>query len=474
MEQKLRAISEITVPILEEIKKHIAVYFRVSGSSQSIEMQEARAKNWAKENGFSWEQDIEVFNENALSANKVIMENRPELMKLREAIKSGQITVLVVFARDRLARNFYEYMELVEEFLQNRLKVIFVGETVPFSYDFLVEGVHGIHIQSEGKSIASRLKVVQQLYPPKKFGYVKTDDKRGYVIDERYQFMIKSFFEEIVVTESFEMLNECLKKYKSILNRKSIEDCWQLLRTAFYAAHYPKNEDFFPLDYVPPIVSLELFKKAQVVLDNFENDFINAVKRSEEIGYFTPTCGICNEFMKHNKAKLGQSAIYQCSRHKDIQISVEELNKQIKTVLTTFINSLSQKELKNIVVYSVEDAIKKLELKLKQYQANLKAERFSFFIEVKSGEPTQYIKKVKKIEQEIENLKRQLVDIRYTKTIVNQLIDSIKFNLLHKLDTEEMYNYILFLIEGIYVINHAIDFKLYCTEFSRDVGVLNA
>lgn len=456
-------------PNFKDIRNHIGVYFRVSGSSQSIEMQKARAESWASENGYSWDDDIEKFNENALSANKIAMEDRPELMRLREAIKSGQITVLVVFARDRLARNFYEYMELVEEFIYFNIEIIFVGDTAPFSYDFLVEGVHGIHIQAEGKNIASRLKVVHQLYPPKKFGYTKVEDERRYVIDERYQNDIKSFFEEIADAQSFDQLCEYIKKYRGIFPGKSIEDCWQLLKTAFYAGHYPKNNEFFPLSHVPQIVSLELFKKAQAVLNCFERDFINTLKHSEEIGYFTPKCGICNQSMKHKKAFFGNSSNYQCSKHKSIQITVDELNDKIKSMLVKFINSIENDKIKKVLIPSVNAAIKKLDLNVKQHQETIEMERFNFYIGSKAKNPINYLEKVNGIEQEINELKRQIVNLSYTKKIAKKLEQTIKLNLLHKLETEELYNFILFLVEDIFVTDNAIDFNLYCTTFSRGV-----
>lgn len=243
MDRDLFNVNNPTVydQIKEEVKKVIAAYFRVSGSSQSIKLQIEKAKNWAEENGYSWfeedgyfwSEEIEQFNENVLSANQVGMENRPELMRLLKAIEAGQIKVLIVFARDRLARNYYEYMEIVTLILKYKVKVIILGDTAPFSYNYLTEGVHGIQIQQDGTNIASRIKTVQNLYPDQKFGFINDKSNREYLINEKYHFGILTFFQEVSDTDTFEKLSTLLTEFKSKYKRKSVEDCWKLLRTPF-------------------------------------------------------------------------------------------------------------------------------------------------------------------------------------------------------------------------------------------------
>ncbi|WP_458411464.1 recombinase family protein [Schinkia sp. CFF1] len=153
--------------------KQIAVYIRVSSKAQSEEMQLKAAIKWLNENGLTID-DIEMYNEHALSANVVLMENRPKLMELREAIRAGKIKKLLVFTRCRLARNFYEYLTLVGELHKYGVEVIFTCSGTPnFSQDILVEGIYGIQIQSEGKNIRDRLHDVHSTFPPSKFGYIK-------------------------------------------------------------------------------------------------------------------------------------------------------------------------------------------------------------------------------------------------------------------------------------------------------------
>jgi len=366
--------------IMEEVKKSMGVYFRVSGSSQSIKIQEENAKNWVEDNGYSWSEDIEEFNENVLSANQVAMENRPELMRLIKSIESGQIKVLIVFARDRLARNYYEYMEIVSLILKFKVKVIIVGDTAPFSYNFLTEGVYGIQIQQDGTNIASRIKTVQNLYPDQKFGFINDKENRKYFINEKYHYGILTLFQEVSSTDTFEKLSTLLTEFKSKFKRKSVEDCWKLLRTSFYAGYDSKDGRYFLLPYIVPIISLELFKKVQEVLDCFETDFIKAIKMSEQEAFFHPSCGLCGEKMKHRKGKVGGlPASYYCKNHKGNFISVQELNGEIYEIMLKIVTNLSREKINKLAIFSINKSIRSLKERKDQLNEKMKVRRTNFF-----------------------------------------------------------------------------------------------
>ncbi|WP_214482841.1 recombinase family protein [Bacillus sp. SM2101] len=461
--------------ILEEVKKSIGVYFRVSGSSQSIKLQEKKAKNWVEENGYSWYEDIEKFNENVLSANQVTMENRPELMRLLKSIESGQIKVLIIFARDRLARNYYEYMEIVTLILKYKVKVIIVGEMARFSYNFLTEGVHGIQIQQDGTNIASRIKTVQNLYPEKKFGFINDKDNRKYLINEKYHFGILTFFQEVSYTDSFEELSKLLTEFKSKYKRKSVEECWKLLITPFYAGYDYKNGNYFQLPYIVPIVSLELYKKVQNVLVYYETDFIKEIRMREQEAFFHPTCGICYEKMVHRKGKVGGlPASYYCKSHKSDGISVQELNKEIVEIMIRIVNNLSQEKINKLALFSIKKAIRVLKEKKEQLNEKMKMVRSNFFSRSKSTHrnPVELINQMNELKQEQEFIQRQIEDLNYTKTVLRDIEKIIKQKLFYKIKTDEIYIFLSFFLEDIRISKKLIEFKVYFTELME--GKINA
>lgn len=461
--------------IMEEVKKSIAVYFRVSGSSQSIKLQKDKAKNWAKENGYSWNEDIEVFNENVLSANQVAMENRPELMRLLKAIETGQIKVLIVFARDRLARNYWEYMEMVSLILRYKVKVIIVGETAPFSYNFLTEGIHGIQIQQDGTNIATRIQTVQKLYPEQKFGYINDKKNKRYLINEKSHYLILTLFQEVLNTDSFEELIKLLNDFKNETKRKSIEDCWKLLRTSFYAGYYSKNGTYFRLQYIDQIISLEVFKRVQEVLDHFETDFIKALRMREQEALYHPSCSLCGKKMTHSKGKIGAStAFYYCKGHKSNKISVQELDTEIYELITKIVKNLSREKLNKLGIYSANKVIRSLKGKKEQLNGMMKNERNNFFSRkrIRPRNPKELLNQYHDCIKEQEFIQRQINDLKDTKTVLNNIEKMIKQKLFYKINTDEIYIYLSFLLEDIQVNKKSIDFKVYFTEFLE--GELNA
>jgi site-specific DNA recombinase len=467
--------SNVYEQIMEEVKKSIGVYFRVSGSSQSIKLQEEKAKNWIEDNGYSWSEDIEEFNENVLSANQVAMENRPELIRLLKAIESGQIKVLIVFARDRLARNYYEYMEIVSLIMRYKVKVIIVGDTAPFSYNFLTEGVYGIQIQQDGTNIASRIKTVQNLYPNQKFGYINDKINRKYLINEKYHFSILTFYQEVSNTNTFEDLSTLLTEFKSKYKRKSVEDCWKLLRTAFYAGYDSKDGNYFRLKYIEePIIALELFKKVQNVLDYFETDFIRALRTSEQESYFHPNCGLCGEKMTHRNGKVvGLTATYYCKNHKSNIISVQELNTEIYELMIKIVKNLSREKLNKLGIYSTNKAIRSLKERKNQSHEIMKIRRTNFFSRNKRFPQNHegLINHYNEFAQEQVFIQRQIDDLNFTKSILGDIEKMIKQKLFYKIKTDEIYIYLSFFLEEIRISKNSIDFRVYFTEFLE--GELN-
>ncbi|MDF0728965.1 recombinase family protein [Cytobacillus sp. S13-E01] len=478
MERDLFNVQTPTVydQIKEEVKRVIAAYFRISGSSQSIKLQIEKAKNWAEENGHSWfeeedcfwSEEIEIFNENVLSANQVGMENRFELMRLLKAIEAGQIKVLIVFARDRLARNYYEYMEIVSLILKNKVKVIILGDTAPFSYNYLTEGVHGIQCQQDGTNIASRIKTVQNLYPDKKFGYINDKVNKRYLINEKYHYSILTFFQEVSNTDTFERLSTLLTEFKSKYKRKSVEDCWKLLRTPFYAGYDSKSRNYFQLTYVNPIISLGLFKKVQDVLDYYETDFIKAIRLNEQEAFFHPSCGICFEKMTHRNGRIGGlTASYYCKNHKSNCIFVQDLNEEIVEVMLMIVNNLSREKIKKLAVFSTNKAIRSLKEKRDQLNEMMRLRRTNFFSRNKSlqRDPVELFNRRNEQIQEQELIQRQIDELNYTKKVLGDIEKIIKQKLFYKIKTDEIYIYLSFFLEDIRISSNSIDFKVYFTEF---------
>jgi site-specific DNA recombinase len=455
---------------VEEIrlKKRYGVYIRVSGSSQSESLQKEAAKKWLEANGIPIS-EVEFFNEHALSANKVVMENRPQLIRLLNAVKSGQVTCVLVFTRCRLARNFFEYSEIVDIFYAADIDVFFTCiETPPFSKDYLIEGIYGIQIQSEGANIKARLQDVHNMNPPQKFGYVKSGDKKYYV-DERYHHKIIKAFERISLVNGYDELLDLILRNKKELNRNGVEDVWKLFRSPFYAGHYQKGSHFYLLEHVQPIIDLDLYKRVQSVLDKFEQNFIDSIITSREQSYVTPICKECGKKMVHKNTKVGESAYYKCPKHKNVCISTKEVSQYLTESISVAISSFREEDLKNVCRRTINKTIKALEEKKKELGNELMTIRRRYALNYDPNNQkniSQHMDRVKGMLAEIENINSQIVDLTNTHSLVNDLINVVKSRLIQEMSKEKIHLFVNFMIKQVTVSINVIELEVYLAEFT--------
>src|SRR5215211_6657549 len=94
--------------------QHCAIYIRVSSTGQedgySLETQEARCRSHAEELGLTV---VAVFRDVHTGAE---WRERPGLTQLREAVRQGEVNVVLAFALDRLSRKQAHLAILAEEF----------------------------------------------------------------------------------------------------------------------------------------------------------------------------------------------------------------------------------------------------------------------------------------------------------------------------------------------------------------------
>jgi site-specific DNA recombinase len=103
----------------------------------------------------------EEFVDEHVSARKVPLEQRPGAFQLLQEIESGNVENLVLYKRDRLARNVVEYMRFYYALREKKVNVYFTAES-EFSMRYntfgeFVELILAGFIQHEGRQINSRI-----------------------------------------------------------------------------------------------------------------------------------------------------------------------------------------------------------------------------------------------------------------------------------------------------------------------------
>ncbi|PGZ90478.1 hypothetical protein COE53_18080 [Bacillus sp. AFS029533] len=141
------------------MKKTVA-YYRNSTNLQenSIQMQKAMALTFSSKQRIVIDEEFEDID---MSARKLGLKERTGLYKIKKQIEQGLIEGIVVYKRDRLARNVQEHLELYELFKTHDVKVYFTSQNeAPMMYTPVgeyLETILGAMAEHEGKQIALRI-----------------------------------------------------------------------------------------------------------------------------------------------------------------------------------------------------------------------------------------------------------------------------------------------------------------------------
>lgn len=330
----------------------LIVYSRVSSAQQDIEKQILLAEAYINTQNIDSEKVIWLKDDD-ISANKLAMDARPELQQLRMLIKQKKSKTILVYSRDRLARNFYEYVALVKEFYEYGVNVIFTSsKQPPFSKKLAIESLYGIFAQVEGQNISTRRTDTNKQYPSNVFGFKRVGKKRDtkYIPDDKIKNELQSFFLAIAEVKSADDLFNIFISYKKLFKNKRFEDLLRYLNNSFYSGHMETLYGYKKLEHVEPIISLDDFIAIQENLEKLKDELYGAINLATSHGIIIPHCEICKKPMNFRSAELGQSSFYICkNKHVEIKINVSDYNSLINQHLKNVIHSFSYEKLKKDV-----------------------------------------------------------------------------------------------------------------------------
>jgi site-specific DNA recombinase len=135
-----------------ENNKKTAIYARTGSKKQNIELQIEAAIPYIK--GIDPENVVYFIDEG------VSISSQPKgLHKLLDLIAKDQIQTLITYERDRLTRNFYEYLKLVNLINFHNTKVVFTatGNNVSLG-NIYSEGVYALVNNIERIEMSNRIK----------------------------------------------------------------------------------------------------------------------------------------------------------------------------------------------------------------------------------------------------------------------------------------------------------------------------
>lgn len=353
--------------------KYHVFFRRVSSVNQDLETQIEFDRPF-REN--CDEDKILVFNEDATSANKLRINQRPKIMEVLELIKANKVDTVYAYDRTRLFRDYYEAQEFSHACVEHSVNIVFTSSSnghLPFTGDIFVEGILNLFGDIEGKNIARRTLEARRKYPPTKFGYEKTNDKKYRKLVETKP-IIEDFFEEIQQVESREDLIYFLKKYRQAFGKgRTDENLLRMATDPFYAGHDLHGGEFC-LPHVDPFLSKDTFLQIQEKLVPLIESYKLYTIEMQSLYIDSPKCGFCHKTLKPKLNSDRSNAFVSCSSgHKRVHYKIQEINaavtETIKQVLENFdadkLISDSQVKMKSIKK-TLEDEMRKTQKLIQQ------------------------------------------------------------------------------------------------------------
>ncbi|WP_445493108.1 recombinase family protein [Niallia sp. 03133] len=342
----------------------IAKYGRVSSAAQSLELQLSAAKKYLESKGLNGNEDFVIeLTDHDVSATKLKMKDRLKLMELLRLIQEGKVKKVIVYKRDRLARNFYEFVDITRIFIKYSVEVIYTASNEPpFRNKLALEAFYGMFGQMEGENIRTRINDARKQYPSSIFGYkrMKEDKQVYYVVNEEKRDSIITLFTDFSKVKDEEEFFHFLMKRRKGLNQP--DKLLRILTNAFYAAHYESKNGLQPLAHIEPMVRLELYLGAKAQIDKFLTIYKEKLIEVSNLFITTALCGKCGKEMKHRQQNALDEGYFVCSaNHKRIMITINELNAAVNNVVLDHTEFISAQFANKVMSKYIAKAKKRLE-----------------------------------------------------------------------------------------------------------------
>lgn len=370
----------------------VAMYCRVSTDQQKTDSQEAEIYEYATAHQIVIDSK---YIDPKHSATKTQIHQRPDLHRLLRDVQIGEIKMLLVLKRDRLARNLDQYMEIYGIFKKCNLDVRIISEN-PMGYkteNILNEIVYGYQSQLEGEHIGMRSKagidksLEAGIHGGKPFGYFS---KNGQTFREEQKLaLVKQIYHEFLYND-FNSLPEFLRyltkniipelKIKIEIEINNYNNIRNMLSHPLYMGLYILNGKEF-VEKELAIITAEEWYSAQNKLKKIikVRDETNK-KTIKEMGLLSQiaACSLCGKPLarRYIKTKEGESIFYICPDHYRIKVNAQSFENYVVDELFKRAKILSENKAyfvaaKNLLVNERKLKINAAELSLKKQKKEL-------------------------------------------------------------------------------------------------------
>jgi DNA invertase Pin-like site-specific DNA recombinase len=452
-------------------EKYHVFFRRVSTAGQDLAMQESADALYRER---LLPEEIKIINENAISANKKSIYERPEMQQVISLIRQGKVHTLYAFDRTRLFRDYYEAMEFNDLRNEYGIELIFTSEGnghIQANDNTFLEGILNLFSDIEGKNIARRSEEARKRYPPRKLGYEKNKETKKYRKDPTKQNALEQYFTSLLDISTIEELGKLLKQFNKKL-KCTDERLISIARDPFYAA-YDLSKGENNLHHVEPYLNLETFTRIQQTNRSIFEDYLDRIKLLENQNAYAPICGLCRKPLHYRIDEINNAGFYSCSRkHKKVYITFLDLAKVIQLVLQEIIAHLDSKKLLNHSLLRFREIRKQFETEIEaiEYQLNEIMEKLILNADDYSSDWKDNLeyKKMTSLKHEKSILLKELTEKECLLQENKEIVEAVESYLHNRSKVNPTLMYTMF-VNNLYVYQNEIDIEVSLFDYLKEL-----
>lgn len=331
------------------------LYARSSIKSQehTIDMQKTLGLEKVRAKGLLFD---DLYLDEAVSARKTEIRERPEMKRLIQDIEGGLISTVYVYKRDRLARNVAQSMEIFELFRSKQITVVFTADNeIPIQYspagEFFELIIAGFN-QREANQIVQRIKETKYTMT-KDWKHAQGRIPYGYVVDKEKKYQIdpdpslsqtiKKLYDAIIETKcsTFSDFIRDIQHQSWFPSKWDYNRIQSLIGNTFYKGirKIEKFGEYVEIENEELAIVDELtWNMAQERMNNLKQTRTRNTNRAPMILdglLFCKKCG--NKMFGKEKTDVKTRKYYTCKNHNYIHLAPELLEKVILEECAKFI-----------------------------------------------------------------------------------------------------------------------------------------
>jgi site-specific DNA recombinase len=453
----------------------IACYTRVSTPQQDEKVQIHFNERKVQELGRTTE-TVTMFSDHGVSALSVPMSNRPALQELLASVRKDEFDCVIVYNRDRLARNMEEYLEIYDLLKRHNVQLYLSNKyATPVSDDYATEAASALSAEIEGHTIASRTRDVARFYPTAPFGYVK----KGAQGDTHYEFspngaiaLVKQMFTEFEHAKSKNEIALFRTKWRKTLKSRKPE---VLLSNSLYAAVLIEQDGTMtPLHHIEPVVDAATIVENRRTLQEAGYSVTPTAKKWPRIRYSdTPIkCAKCRGCLEYRSKS--KTWYYYCPQCKKYLVSTERVHGIIGERIKTLLHQINGNLIETRTQGRLYKLMKQWDLEIKRLEDKCSKIQRKIIVHIPAdpkivqmciGELNKYKAELNVKSEELQKLKRLNRQVNSLKAAIAHGL--FQFNDEHASSVANILLYCVLVSENfVRVYNHFGDFRKEDDEYA--------